>query len=254
VGGSQGYGAQVSQACRLQISDAEMHDNSKGGLLLADQACAWIGYSTFCDNGLHGVAVSDSACLTLLETTLSGNARDGVILLGQGACEILRNQVIGNGRHGVFAAGGATPLLDANVLRDNEGEQLLLEGPLRGTPAAEPAPSLEQPAGVTLSAEGGGSLTLPFQPKPIEESMLLALLRHGRLSEAQLGKAANSRRVGGAMENLIDRLNKAGLPVLRHDGEGPEGNVYALKLDLSRTRQAPGGRTSSGAIQGREIC
>lgn len=69
--------------------------------------------------------------------------------------------------------------------------------------------------------------------------MLLALAKHGRLSEAALGKVAKSRRVGGAMENLIARLNQAGMPLIRHDGDGPEGNIYALKLDTTRVRNLP---------------
>jgi parallel beta-helix repeat protein len=250
LGGSAGYGAQISQSCGLQMAECTLCDNRKGGLLLAEQASSWLSGCTLADNGLHGVAVSDCAGLTLLDCSLSGNGRDGVMLLGQGSCQLLRNVLLANGRHGLFAARGARPLLSENRAQDNVVEQILVEGTALGL---EAPPSLEEPAGVTLTAEGGGSLTLPFQPKPIEESMLLALLRHGRLSEAALGKAAKSRRVGGAMENLIDRLNKAGLPVLRHDGEGPEGNVYALKLDISRVRQTPGGRAAQQE-QGREIC
>ena len=84
--------------------------------------------------------------------------------------------------------------------------------------------------------------------------MLVALAKHGRLSEAALGKVAKTRRVGGAMENLIDRLNKAGMPIIRHDGQGPEGNIYALKVDTTRQRKTSFTKTETTSIQGRQIC
>ena len=78
--------------------------------------------------------------------------------------------------------------------------------------------------------------------------MLEALARHGRLSELALGKVAKTRRVGGAMENLIARLNRAGMPIIQHEGQGPEGVVYALKLDTSRTRIHPSEETIEAQI------
>jgi parallel beta-helix repeat protein len=250
LGGSQGYAAQLSETGKLRLWECYLSDNRKGGLLLANQADGWVSACTLSDNGQHGVAVSDAATISLSDSILRNNARDGVLLLGSGRCEILRNQLQANGRHGLYASGHARPLLDDNSARDNAGEQLKLENAV--ALSVEQLPSLEETPGVTLTAEdGGNSLFLPFQPKPIEESLLLALLRHGRLTEAALGRAAKSRRVGGAMENLIDRLNKAGLPVLRHEGDGPEGNVYALRLDTTRQRVAPG---SAAEQQGRNAC
>lgn len=247
LGGSQGYAVQMSEECRLTMNGCQLSDNRKGGLLLANEAFAVVSGTTVNDNGLHGVAVSDGAQLTILDSEVRANARDGLLLLGDGPYQVARCQLLSNGRHGLFAV-SARPLLSENVARDNASEQVLVEN--AQVMSMERAPSLEEPAGVTLTTETGQTMHLPFQPKPLEESMLMALLRHGRLTEAALGRAAKSRRVGGAMENLIDRLNKAGMPVLRHEGDGPEGNVYALKLDTSRVRQVPGGRASDGLTAG----
>ncbi len=245
LGGSQGYAVQMSEECRLMMSACQLSDNRKGGLLLANEALAMVDGTTVNDNGLHGVAVSDNAQLTLQSCEVRSNARDGVLLLGEGPYQVTRCQLLSNGRHGLFAV-SARPVLSDNVARENVIEQVLVEN--ARAMSMERAPSLEEPAGVTLTTETGQTMHLPFQPKPIEESMLMALLRHGRLTEAALGRAAKSRRVGGAMENLIDRLNKAGMPVLRHEGDGPEGNVYALKLDTSRVRQVPGSRATDAVV------
>jgi len=252
--GSAGYGGQVSGTASLVLNDGLLEGNRKGGLLLADEARGQVSGSALRRNGLHGVAVADGASAILVDNELSENARDGALLLGRGSSVLVRNRFCSNGRHGLFSGAHAQAVLEKNSASDNAGDGFLLEG---HQPAAkrsmEQLPSLEETPGVTLVGEDGATLSLPFQPKPIEESMLLALLRHGRLSEMALGRAAKSRRVGGAIENLIDRLNKAGMPFLKHEGDGPEGNVYALKIDLARTRQPAGGRTQQ-APQGRQIC
>lgn len=245
LGDCLGYGVQASNEAMLYVTRSQIHANGKGGALLAAQCTAHLLSSTITDNTGHGVAVSERAALTLQHNTIRDNTRDGVILLGSGRCIVAHCQLISNGRHGLLAASSAQPLLVENTVDANQAEPILLEADSDGPP------SLEEAGGVTLSDGEGRSLTLPFQPKPIEECLLKALLRHGRLSEAALGKVAKSRRVGGAMENLIARLNQAGLPVLRHDGQGPEGNVYALKLDTPRVHS---GFHKPASNDRRQIC
>lgn len=59
-----------------------------------------------------------------------------------------------------------------------------------------------------------------------ERQVLEALARHGRMSEAELGRALGTRRIGGLMEILLEKL--AGWPGLVPEGEGPEGRIYAF--------------------------
>ena len=251
-----GYGLQATQHALLRLTDCEIVENRKGGLLIADSAVAQCVGNTMARNGLHGIAVSDAGQATLTDNLVQGNKRDGILLLGKGDCQLLSNKVLKNERHGIFGAAGSRPLLEQNVCEDNSEEQICLEtDSARGVDRSGGGEnsSQELPPGVTLKVEGSPELHVPFQPKAIEKTMLMALMRHGRLSEAALGKAAKSRRAGGAMENLIDRLNKAGAPLIRHEGDGPEGNVYALKIDTSR-RRVPPGHNQQQETQGRQTC
>lgn len=62
-----------------------------------------------------------------------------------------------------------------------------------------------------------------------ERQVLEALARHGRMSEAELGRALGTRRIGGLMEILLEKL--AGWPGLVPEGEGPEGRIYAFQRE-----------------------
>lgn len=63
-----------------------------------------------------------------------------------------------------------------------------------------------------------------------ERQVLEALARHGRMSEAELGRALGTRRIGGLMEILLEKL--AGWPGLVPEGEGPEGRIYAFHREV----------------------
>lgn len=65
----------------------------------------------------------------------------------------------------------------------------------------------------------------------IERKLLEGLARHGRLTESQLKTLTGSRRVAGAVEKLMERLQKTGFTYLSQTGEGPEGRIYVLSVE-----------------------
>lgn len=254
---SKGHGVQLTDESYGFLRDCEVIENQRSGVVFGGHSCGTIESNTIAHNKSSGLVTSDQSKVTAFENLIRSNEQDGALILSRAACQLLENMIESNGRYGLYAGPGARPLMSDNLCEENVTEQIFLETSL-GRSANRNATkqgesSSEVPAGVTIATEGGDELHLPFQPKKLEKTMLLALAKHGRLSEAALGKVANTRRVGGAIENLIDRLNKAGMPLIRHDGDGPEGNIYAFKLDTTRTRTRPQ-RKETEQTQGREIC
>lgn len=74
------------------------------------------------------------------------------------------------------------------------------------------------------------SLDVPIELEPKERRVVEALLRYGKLSERELSQLVGSRRVGGLLEKLVDRLESAGSYLLRVAGQGDDGRVYELAL------------------------
>ena len=255
---SGGHGVQLAEHCYAVIRDCEVMENKRSAVVFAGQSRGLVQGSTLAHNHQDGLVTADESKVTALENLVRSNGRDGILILSSGHGQLLENQSLKNGRYGLFAGPSSRPLLCDNICSENEMEEIVLEtqearSALRGAgPAQETSQELHP--GVTVSVEDGPDLHLPFEPKTLERSMLVALAKHGRLSEAALGKVAKTRRVGGAMENLIDRLNKAGMPIIRHDGQGPEGNIYALKVDTTRQRKTSFTKTETTSIQGRQIC
>lgn len=254
-----GHGVQFTDHSYGFLRDCEIMENHRSAVVFAGHSRGAVEANTLAHNKASGLITSDQSKVTAIENLIRSNARDGALILSRAACQLLENLIERNGRYGIYAGPGARPLLSDNLSEDNSKEQVVLEtnlGRSANRGATKPDDSSDEiPAGVTLSMEDGGKLHLPFQPKKVEKTLLLALAKHGRLTEAALGKVAKSRRVGGAMENLIDRLNKAGMPVIRHDGDGPEGIIYAFKLDMTRVRKNFQRRdTNNQQTQGREIC
>jgi len=138
------------------------------------------------------------------------------------------NQADANARHGLYLGHRATPFARENVCRRNVLSDVVTLGEVDPVVSAAPVGRHR----LTLEAEGGPfELALPFELKPNERAVLENLARYGRMSEAALGKAVGTRRIGGLLESLVERLNRAGFLALGREGDGPEGNVYELRRD-----------------------
>ena len=70
---------------------------------------------------------------------------------------------------------------------------------------------------------------MAFELKPAERKILETVARYGKSSEAQLSKVAQTRRISGLVESLIEKLTRSNLDILFREGEGPEGAVYAFR-------------------------
>jgi hypothetical protein len=65
----------------------------------------------------------------------------------------------------------------------------------------------------------------PKPPSSLEDQALLALKRHGRLTERDLSRVLNTRRVAGIMAHLADKLPPN---ALRIEDAGESGSLYIL--------------------------
>ncbi|GMU57619.1 MAG: hypothetical protein AMXMBFR33_67650 [Candidatus Xenobia bacterium] len=72
-------------------------------------------------------------------------------------------------------------------------------------------------------------LELPVRLNAQERLVLENLARHGTMSEAELSRVIGTRRVGGLLESLSSRLDRAGWKALVPEGEGPNGRIYSLR-------------------------
>ncbi len=74
---------------------------------------------------------------------------------------------------------------------------------------------------------------VPVRINSTERLVLENLARHGTMSEAELARVTGSRRVGGLLEALSTRLDRAGWKALVPEGEGPNGRIYSLRRDTA---------------------
>ncbi len=72
-------------------------------------------------------------------------------------------------------------------------------------------------------------LELPLRLSAQERLVLENLARHGTMSEGELSRVTGTRRVGGLLESLSTRLDRAGWKALVPEGEGPNGRIYSLR-------------------------
>ncbi|MHB2017681.1 MAG: hypothetical protein ACYCW6_12095 [Candidatus Xenobia bacterium] len=86
---------------------------------------------------------------------------------------------------------------------------------------------------IRVPAAGGQviSFTLPFEPSDLERRILEALARYGRLTEAELARTAKTRRIGGVMETLLDRLSRGGFHAVAEEAAGDQGRVYVFRQE-----------------------
>ena len=71
--------------------------------------------------------------------------------------------------------------------------------------------------------------TLPFDPSPLERTALELLARYGRMTERQLSHELNTRRVGGIMEALLQRLEAENWKALDKEAESDDGRIFVFR-------------------------
>lgn len=83
-------------------------------------------------------------------------------------------------------------------------------------------------SGVEIEVDGS-RVRLDLPMSEVEVQVLQALARHGRLTEKDLAASTGRRRIGGVVETLSLRLEKAGKPWLVCEGTGDDGRVYSFQ-------------------------
>lgn len=102
-------------------------------------------------------------------------------------------------------------------------------------PVEESVPTTRDQLGrlvLTLPDGRTVSLDLPFTPSPREVRLLQTLARYEQVSEAQLKESMGTRRVGGLVAMLRERLAAEGLDYIEEVGFGPEGALYEFKTEM----------------------
>ena len=75
----------------------------------------------------------------------------------------------------------------------------------------------------------GTRVRLDLPLSDLEVQVLQALARHGRLTEKDLSAQTGRLRIGGVVETLSLRLDRAGKPWVACEGMGAEGRIYAFR-------------------------
>ena len=117
------------------------------------------------------------------------------------------SQVLNLGGHPVLSRSEVTVRLDFTLLQ-------LCFGPVG--------------SGVEIEVDGS-RVRLDLPMSELEVQVLQALARHGRLTEKDLAASTGRRRIGGVVETLSLRLEKAGKPWLVCEGTGDDGRVYSFQ-------------------------
>ncbi len=78
---------------------------------------------------------------------------------------------------------------------------------------------------------GGRSVVfeLPFEPSANERKALEHLARYQRLSEAELSRLCGTRRIGGLMQLLLDKLGRYGWHAVSEEAAGDQGRIYVFR-------------------------
>ena len=96
------------------------------------------------------------------------------------------------------------------------------------------APKAQSGTLIEVERTNGDSLsfTVPLKTMTLQERIILeSLAKYGQLSEAELKESVRTRRVGGILEKLMERLAKLDFPHLQQSGVGEGGRLYRLDVE-----------------------
>lgn len=226
------HGVQVSDQAQPVLEQNSCEHNQLFGAACFGYSKAILRQNHCRQNAQGGFYVGDQAEPQLWENQASQNGSCGLQAVGHSAGLFVENHLADNGAYGLQIGPDAAPWLSANsssghTLSDlscHSSQVVMLEK------AREQGQRLKTGHHLRLNDADGKpfDLHLPFEPKPAERLVLEALARHGKLSEAELARVAGTRRIGGLLESLREKLNRAGLSVLENQGQGSEGAIYAF--------------------------
>ncbi|MCA9790652.1 MAG: hypothetical protein KC910_02605 [Candidatus Eremiobacteraeota bacterium] len=117
------------------------------------------------------------------------------------------------------------------LARSLDGKRLVLDqGLLASWFELEPDQVPSDRRVVARAADGRDfAVEVPVVLEARERQLLEVLTTYGKASERELAAACKTRRVGGLIENLMNRLERGGWKGLRLEGEGPDGRIYSLE-------------------------
>jgi predicted transcriptional regulator len=107
------------------------------------------------------------------------------------------------------------------------------------TPAASPPTEITMAEGTTHEFTLAGlndaesTISMPFALKPREEKILKLFAKHGQLSDKSLSKSLKTRRTRSTMEHFINKLQRAGIPLIVNKGDGGgDGRLYGFDYQV----------------------
>lgn len=219
------HGIQVSEQASPLIEQSQCQHNQLFGLACFGHSRPMLRHNHCNQNAQGGIYVGDQAEPQLWENQLIDNATCGLQVVGRSGPWLVENHI----QKGMHLGPDTAPWLLSNSL---EGDfHCLTQDAVLLEKARSQGKRMAQGHHLQLH-NGEGSpidLVLPFEPKANERLILEALARHGKLSEGELSKVAGTRRIGGLLESLQEKLNRAGLAVLENQGQGSEGTIYAFR-------------------------
>jgi hypothetical protein len=226
--------------------DVESRHHPYHGIQVSDQAGPLVEGCRCEQNQLFGTACFGASQEVLRHNVASDNEQGGYYLGDRAQTMVLSNQAHQSNQWALQVAGKSSGWLAKNQLQGSlqigaeaqpwlEGNQVdghftclssrvfLLEQ------WASQATPLKAGHYITLQNAQGQSfqVPLPFEPKAAEVSVLECLARYGRVSEAELAKVAKTRRVGGLVEALREKLGSAQLKWIATEGQGRDGLIYS---------------------------
>jgi parallel beta-helix repeat protein len=229
------HGVQVAEEARPTLESNRAEHNGLAGIACLGQSQAAIRENECQFNQQSGIFVGDQAEPFLDQNRCIENSLNGLVYTGSGAGVSQKNRCESNGQYGIHIGPQASPILNDNHCQNNPvSDVVCLTETAVSVGAGRSFGTRKQVAvGFQVALETGDGqpfqLSLAFEPKPAERKVLESLARYSKMSEAQLAKATSTRRIGGLIESLVEKLQASGSACVVREGDGPDGAIYAFR-------------------------
>ena len=235
------FGESAGTACEMECRGHAYH-----GIQVSDSARPLLEGNTCEQNQLFGLACFGNSRAILRDNRAVQNEQGGLYLGDTAHTLVLDNQVQQGDKLALQAAGKTAGWVSGNRLEGQfligtEATPWLERNQVEGsfTCLSDRVFELEHWMGQHSPMRAGHYLqlvntqgmpfqvSLPFEPKASERSVMESLARFGRVSEAELAKIAKTRRIAGLVEGLREKLVTAQLKWIHCEGQGRDGLIYA---------------------------